>query len=118
MSFYLYMYKCKLIRIIDGDTLECSIDLGFNISKKAILRLQGIDAPELRTKDLLEKARAVESTEALKHIILDENPEGVFYIHSKKIDSFGRCLATVILKSGLEVNTELVDLGYASKWKI
>ena len=110
MDFYLYMYKCNLIRIIDGDTLECNIDLGFNILKKSILRL--------KTKDLLEKAHAVESTEALKHIILNENPEGVFYIHSKKIDSFGRCLATVILKSGLEVNTELVDLGYASKWKI
>ena len=72
----------------------------------------------ISNRKVLEKAHAVESTEALKHIILDENPEGVFYIHSKKIDSFGRCLATVILKSGLEVNTELVDLGYASKWKI
>ncbi len=118
MDFYLYMYKCKLIRIIDGDTLECNVDLGFNILRKSILRLQDIDAPELKTKDLVEKAHAMESTEALKNMILDENPEGVFYIHSKKIDSFGRCLATVILKSGLEVNTELVDLGYASKWKI
>ena len=73
MDFYLYMYKCNLIRIIDGDTLECNIDLGFNILKKSILRLQDIDAPELKTKDLLEKAHAVESTEALKHIILNEN---------------------------------------------
>lgn len=118
MNFELYTYKCKLIRIIDGDTLECNIDLGFNISKKSILRLQDVDAPELKTKDLVEKAQALESTEALRHLILDENPNGVFYINSKKVDSFGRCLATVMLESGLEVNTQLIDSGYATKWKI
>lgn len=118
MDSLLYVYKCKLLRIIDGDTLECNIDLGFNIWKKSTLRLKGIDAPELRTKDLIEKEHAIESTEALKNLILTENTEGIFYIHSKKVDSFGRCLATVLLKSGLEVNTYLIELGHATKWKI
>jgi len=118
MKDSLYNYKCKLLRILDGDTIECNIDLGFDIWRKAKVRLQNIDAPELRTKDLTEKKNAIESTEMLRKLIVDENPNGIFYIKSKKVDSFGRCLAILILESGLEVNTALVELGYASEWKI
>ena len=47
-----------------------------------------------------------------------EKSNGNFYIHSKTVDSFGRSLATIYLESGLDVNAHLVELGYATKWKI
>ena len=51
-----YLYEAELIRVIDGDTIDAWIDLGFNITVRRRIRLWGIDAPETRTLDLEEKA--------------------------------------------------------------
>ena len=51
----MYKYNAKLIRVIDGDTVDALIDLGFNVWVKKRIRLYGINAPETRTKDLEEK---------------------------------------------------------------
>ena len=51
----MYEYKAKLLRVIDGDTIDCVIDLGFNVRLKERIRLKGIDTPETRTRDLEEK---------------------------------------------------------------
>jgi micrococcal nuclease len=47
----IYIYKAELIRVVDGDTVELMIDLGFDTSRKERFRLYGIDAPEMRTED-------------------------------------------------------------------
>ena len=54
-----YEYKAKLDRVIDGDTVDCFIDLGFNINIKERVRLKGIDTPETRTRDLEEKVKGL-----------------------------------------------------------
>ena len=53
----MYEYKAKVHRIIDGDTVDVTIDLGFEMTTKQRIRLYGIDTPEPRTRDLKEKAR-------------------------------------------------------------
>jgi len=55
----MYEYKAKLDRVIDGDTIDCHIDLGFNVTLKERVRLKGIDTPETRTRDLEEKKRGL-----------------------------------------------------------
>ena len=55
----MYNYKINLLRVVDGDTIDAEIDLGFDIKVKKRIRFMGINAPESRTKDLEEKARGL-----------------------------------------------------------
>lgn len=113
----LYNYKCKLLRVIDGDTIEVDIDLGFYTWRKVTLRLADIDAPEVRTKDLEEKVKGFESTEVLKEQLTKDNPEGVLYIVSEGVDAFGRSIATIYTEKGDNVNLYLLETGNAKKWE-
>ena len=62
----MYEYAIKeIVKVVDGDTIDIVIDLGFNLSKKERVRLAGIDSPESRTKDLEEKELGLESKEFL-----------------------------------------------------
>ena len=62
----MYEYAIKeIVKIVDGDTIDIVIDLGFSLSKKERVRLAGIDSPESRTKDLEEKAMGIEAKEFL-----------------------------------------------------
>ncbi len=112
----LYNYKCKLIRVIDGDTILADVDLGFHTWRKVNLRLADIDAPEIRTKDNEEKDKGLKSAHHLELKLLEENPNGVFYIQSKGVDSFGRSIATIFTEKGDDVNTYLLEGGHADKW--
>ena len=62
-------YKAEILRIVDGDTVDVRIDLGFNMWHKCRVRLMGINAPESRTRDLEEKERGLAAKERLKNII-------------------------------------------------
>ena len=53
----MYEYGCKITRVVDGDTVDADIDLGFSIKFKSRIRLYGVDTPESRTRNLDEKAR-------------------------------------------------------------
>ena len=62
-----FIYKAKVLRIVDGDTCDVMLDLGFNSFMKGRVRLVGIDTPESRTRDLEEKARGL----AAKQFVVD-----------------------------------------------
>ena len=65
----MYEYRVKkVLRVVDGDTIDVDIDLGFNVSYTQRVRLAGIDTPESRTTDLKEKALGLEVKEYLKHL--------------------------------------------------
>lgn len=113
----LYNYKCKVLRVIDGDTVEVDVDLGFSTWKKVTLRLDFIDAPEIRTKDLEEKAKGIEATEFLANLLLDNNPDAVIYIQSNSVDDFGRSIAKIFTQEGDNVNSILLESGFAKEWK-
>ena len=113
---YLYRYRCNLIRVVDGDTVIADVDLGFKTWRKIVLRLADIDAPEVRTKDLSEKEAGLKSAHRLELMLLDENPDGIFYIDSEGVDSFGRSIATIYLENGKNINTVMLNENLAKEW--
>jgi micrococcal nuclease len=107
-------YVKKVNKIVDGDTIDVDIDLGFDISFSSRVRLAGIDTPESRTSDKMEKALGLESKAYLKHAI--DSAKSVV-IKTEKLDSsekYGRILGWVFLDgSDKSINQEMIDKGYA-----
>jgi len=90
----MYTYKAKLNRVVDGDTIDVDINLGFDINIKKRVRFSGINAPESRTRDLEEKARGLAAKDRVK-AILNENE--TFVLNSKEIGKFGRVLGEIFI---------------------
>ena len=90
----MYTYKAKLQRVVDGDTIDATIDLGFDVFVKKRIRFAGINAPESRTRDLEEKARGLKAKDRVKNI-LEENEN--FTLHSEELGKFGRVLGKIYL---------------------
>jgi micrococcal nuclease len=111
----MYEYRVKkLIKVVDGDTIDVEIDLGFDISITQRVRLAGIDTPESRTKDLAEKELGLEVKELLKHKLEEAT---TIVIKTEKPDStgkFGRVIGWLHLDNDEEsFNKTLVASGYA-----
>ena len=94
----MYTYKIKLDRVIDGDTIDAIIDLGFDVSIKKRIRFLGINTPESRTRDLEEKARGLAAKERLKVILEGAN---IIKLCSHGVGKYGRCLG--------ELNIDMLD---------
>jgi len=107
-------YVKKVSKIVDGDTIDVDIDLGFDISFSSRVRLAGIDTPESRTTDKMEKALGLEAKGYLKHEI--ESAKKVV-IKTEKMDSsekYGRILGWVFLDdSTVSLNEKMIADGYA-----
>jgi micrococcal nuclease len=102
----------KVTKVVDGDTIDVDIDLGFDISFSSRVRLAGIDTPESRTKDLYEKKLGLESKEWLKKAL--EHGKTVV-IKTEKINStekFGRVLGWLFVDD-VNLNLAMIDQGYA-----
>jgi micrococcal nuclease len=107
-------YVKKVTKVVDGDTIDVEIDLGFDISFSSRVRLAGIDTPESRTADKAEKALGLEAKAYLKHAI-DEAKSVV--IKTEKMDSsekYGRILGWVYINGDTEsLNDKMINDGYA-----
>jgi micrococcal nuclease len=107
-------YVKKVSKVVDGDTIDVDIDLGFDISFSSRVRLAGIDTPESRTADKIEKALGLESKEYLKKAI---DGSKTVVIKTEKMDSsekYGRILGWVFLDgSEVSINQKMIDEGYA-----
>ena len=90
----MYNYKISPLKVVDGDTIDAEIDLGFDIKVKKRIRFLGMNAPESRTKDLKEKARGLAAKDRVKALL-----EGCKNIQLKShgIGKFGRCLGEIFL---------------------
>ena len=111
----MYEYRVKNIsRVVDGDTIDVDIDLGFNISYSQRVRLAGIDTPESRTSDKFEKSLGLESKEYLKHKLKDAK---VIVMKTEKPDSsekYGRILGWLYVdENTVSVNDQMIEDGYA-----
>jgi micrococcal nuclease len=111
----MYEYRVKqVLRVVDGDTIDVDIDLGFDISYTQRVRLAGIDTPESRTKDLAEKKLGLESKKYLTDLLKSATQ---IVIRTEKPDStekYGRILGWLFLDGSNEsVNTALIAGGYA-----
>ena len=97
----MYEYRCKVLRIVDGDTVDVDIDLGFGIwMHRERIRVMGIDTPESRTRDLTEKAFGLAAKEFVKSLM----PIGSMQIiktQKDKTGKFGRVLGDFIIEDKL-----------------
>ena len=90
----MYTYKISPLKIVDGDTIDAEIDLGFDIKVKKRVRFMGINAPESRTKDLEEKARGLAAKDRVKALL--DGCENI-QLKSHGVGKFGRCLGEIML---------------------
>lgn len=108
----MYEYKITEVnKIIDGDTIDVTIDLGFNIHIKQRVRLCGIDAPETRTKDLEEKELGLNSKQWLERNLNTNQP---LTIRTEKDDKYGRILGWIYIgEEQVSINNQMIEEGYA-----
>ena len=110
----MYEYKAKLDRVIDGDTVDAMIDLGFDTWVHKRIRLEGIDAPETRTRDLDEKAQGFITKDRLTDLL--EASNGEFVVVSHGVGKYGRCLGTIIIEDE-NINELLIREGLAEVYE-
>jgi len=111
----MYEYRVKKVhKVVDGDTIDVDIDLGFSVSFFSRVRLAGIDTPESRTTDAKEKALGLEVKEKIKKELTAAKD---VVIKTEKPDSsekYGRILGWVFLDgSDVSLNQKLINEGYA-----
>ncbi len=96
------VYQAYCVKVIDGDTVDVLIDLGFDISHKVRLRLKNLDTYEIRSKDVEEKKLAMLERDKLRSLIFKKN----ILIKTYKKGKYGRYIADIFIDS-LNVNTEM-----------
>ena len=102
----MYEYNCKIVRVVDGDTVDVDIDLGFDTWKCGErIRLYGIDTPECRTRDAEEKAAGFLAKEFVEDAL---HVGGTYRLQTKEKGKFGRYLGTIYLTDDTSINAALV----------
>ena len=109
----MYEYRAELDRVVDGDTIDVKIDLGFDITIKKRVRLVGINSPESRTRDLEEKKRGLAAKARLKEIL--KSNKNKIILESQGVGKYGRCLGIIRIKD-TNVNQQLVQEGHAVEY--
>jgi|TARA_B110000908_G_scaffold96186_1_gene113738 micrococcal nuclease len=114
----MYTYNAKLDRVVDGDTVDALVDLGFNTWKKVRIRLYRIDAWESRTRDAKEKIKGFAAKNRLIEIL--KNNDNKFTLISHGVGKFGRCLGEMFIGSTATptncINDLLVLEGHAKRY--
>jgi len=113
-----YVYRGKLERVVDGDTIDALIDVGFDIWIKKRIRYSGIDTWESRTRDLAEKAKGLEAKARNKELLMEvSSKSGYFRLKSHGVGKYGRVLGEIFIedKDGklYNINETLISEGHA-----
>ena len=113
-----YNYRAKLVKVVDGDTIDALIDVGFDIWVKKRIRYKGIDTWESRTRDLDEKKKGLAAKARNKELLEKvSNKSGYFRIKSYGTGKYGRVLADIYIQdvdgNHIWVNKTLIDEGHA-----
>jgi len=108
----------KINKVVDGDTIDVTIDLGFDLTKKERVRVAGIDTPEKRTRDLEEKALGIDATNWLKEKLTNTirgDDELVIRTELRGgVGKYGRLLGWLYSgESNVSINEQMIQLGYA-----
>jgi len=111
----MYTYKCRINKVLDGDTVEIDLDLGFNTTlANQKVRLLGIDTPESRTANKEEKPRGILSKKKLQEkLAVGSWVKIITHKNDNNDDKFGRILGEFILDDGTNVNKWLIENNYA-----
>ncbi len=114
----MYKYNAKLDRVVDGDTVDALVDLGFDTWKKVRIRMHGMNAPESRTRNLEEKAKGIAAKVRLEELL----ESGRFVLQSMGVGKFGRCLGIIYVNDSntkhldVNVNKTLITEGHAVEY--
>lgn len=114
-----YTYSdCRVIRILDGDTVDLWINLGFSTFTKKRIRMFGIDAPETRTRDKEEKARGIKAKDRLIELLSQDqtSDEWSVDLESHEIGKFGRVIGT-IWRGNANINQQMLLEGHATPYR-
>ena len=107
-----FVYNCTLDRVVDGDTVDVNLDLGFSvILAKQRVRLAGIDTPESRTRDKAEKVLGLPAKELLKSLCEDG-----CVVESLGKGKYGRILGVLYDSDGNSLNQKIIDAGLAVEY--
>lgn len=109
----MYKYNATVDRVVDGDTVDAFVDLGFSTWKKVRIRLMGIDAWESRTRDLEEKAKGLAAKEYL--VELFKLYDNKFVLQSHGVGKYGRCLGELFVGE-ININEQLITEGHAKRY--
>ena len=111
-----YEYVAKLVRVVDGDTADAMIDLGFDTWVKKRIRFYGVDAWESRTRNKEEKVKGLAAKSFVKDL-LENSDEGKFSIISHGVGKYGRVLGELFVKGHEQsVNELLKENGHAYEY--
>lgn len=108
----MYTYKAKIINVIDGDTVDAIIDMGFKIHTTQRLRLNRINTEEMHDTNLEKRKLAIEAKQYMIDTLLNKE----VIVETRKSDSFGRWLAEILLED-TNINNVLLEKNLASLWK-
>ena len=111
-----FVYPAKLVRVVDGDTCDALIDLGFNTFVKKRIRFAGVDTWECRTRDKAEKVKGL-AAKAYTKEKLENSDNGLFTIKSHGVGKYGRVLGEIFLKGENNSLNELLKInGHAYEY--
>jgi micrococcal nuclease len=107
-----FVYKAKVIKVVDGDTIYCDVDLGFHVRILEKFRFDYIDTPEIyHPKNEKELEHGREAKQFLKDLILNK----IVWLKTKKTGKYGRWIAGVYLEDGTNVQRLLLENGFEKK---
>lgn len=108
-----YLYTATITNVVDGDTVDALVDLGFSMFSKIRFRLYGVDTPEKNDKDLVVRALGIAASDYLRQTLLNKS----ITIQSVEKDKYGRWLAKIYITSDQpSINEQLISLGYAKAY--
>jgi micrococcal nuclease len=119
----MYKYKAKVVKVVDGDTIDGMVDLGFNIWIKVRIRLAGLNAPETRTRNKAEKKKGLAAKARVVEVLNGSDNE--INLTSLGVGKYGRCIGEVQLAKnyvrsdkyhGKSLNKMLVKEGHAKEY--
>ena len=111
----MFEYNATVIKVVDGDTIDAMVDLGFGTWKKVRIRMYGINAPESRTRDLEEKKKGLAAKARLIELLDEVNNKFILVSHG--VGKFGRCLGEIFLDKNLDsVNNLLISEGHGTEY--
>jgi micrococcal nuclease len=112
----MYEYSATILKVVDGDTVDVSVDLGFGVSVIMRLRLSEINTEELHDKDMQKRAMAVAAKDRVQALIIEKGDKVKMNTFKDKKEKYGRYLAKITLSDGSCLNEILIKEGLAKKY--
>ena len=108
----MFRFNARLVRVVDGDTIDADIELGFSVFMRDRIRLMGIDTPESRTRNLQEKSWGLAAKHRLIELLAETDGEFTLVTEDMEKGKFGRVLGTIEI-NGKDANQTLIEENFA-----